>query len=223
MFGIKRDIYVFGGPSLTLIPKNVIEKLIVLPPIKRDDLHPLIQLKRPAICLIVDGIFGANMSVTPTECRLLLENGWMLCGCSSMGALRAADLWSLGMIGIGYIYNLFRLGHLNSDAEVAVLYEQSENAPLQESTVSLVHLRYLLKILRSKNQIDVALSNKMILKGQQIFWGERNWESLFTEWEKLSVTQQTLTELNSLKDNPRYHPKKTDALEAVSLLLNSSS
>lgn len=214
MFGTKKDLFIFGGPSLELIPSALLKDATILPPIKRGDLESLMQDQKPATCLIVDGLFGANMSVTPTECRQLIEKGWTVCGCSSMGALRAADLWSLGMIGFGSIYNQYRLGHFKSDADVAVVYEEREIGNYKELTVSIVHLRFLLRQLQKENVIDQLQLNQMLLKAKQIFWVDRTWDALFEAWSQMPVDKKILTQFEQLKGRPELHPKKLDALEA---------
>jgi TfuA protein len=218
MFGIKKDLFIFGGPSLELIPRAFLKDATLLPPVKRGDLEALIQGQKPSRCLIVDGLFGANMAVTPTECRQLLENGWIVCGCSSMGALRAADLWSLGMIGFGSIYNLFRLGYLKSDADVAVIYEKTASDTFQELTVSIVHILYLLKNLQKDKLIDPSQLNQMMRKAKQIFWVDRTWDALFEAWDKVDIKPNVLTSLHDLKHQPELHPKKLDAFEAMRLI-----
>ena len=42
-------------------------------------------------------------------------------GASSMGALRASELDTLGMTGIGYCYEQYATGTIDSDDEVAVM------------------------------------------------------------------------------------------------------
>ena len=43
-------------------------------------------------------------------------------GASSMGALRAAELSQFGMVGIGEVYQAFKLGRLEDDDEVAIVH-----------------------------------------------------------------------------------------------------
>lgn len=223
MLGLKRDIFVFGGPSLELIPQTLLKNATFLPPIKRGDLETLMHAQKPAICLIVDGVFGANMSITPTECRQLMERGWMLCGCSSMGALRAADLWSLGMIGLGSIYNLFRLGYLKSDADVAVAYEKDNLNHFKELTVSIVHLIYVLKLLQNKNEIDQRQLKQMLLQAKKVFWVDRTWDALFHTWDNIGINRKIFINQKHLLDAPEFHPKKIDALEAIRLLNDNAA
>jgi hypothetical protein len=49
-----------------------------------------------------------------------MEQGVHVFGAASMGALRAAEMHSLGMVGIGTIFQWYRDGKIVADDEVAV-------------------------------------------------------------------------------------------------------
>src|SRR5262245_52797920 len=112
---------VFGGPSLSSVSEQHLKAVELRPPAARGDLAALLT-REPGTALLVDGLFGSSMAVSPAECRDLLMNGWILCGAASIGAIRAAELWSVGMIGFGEIYSLMRLDKIQRDDEVAVAY-----------------------------------------------------------------------------------------------------
>jgi len=76
--------------------------------------------------VIIDGVFHQEPAVPPREILDVLEDGAVIVGASSMGALRAAECWPAGMRGVGTIYRLYRRGALKSDDEViGVLYVMS--------------------------------------------------------------------------------------------------
>ena len=137
---------VFAGPSLARLPAPLRERIDLRPPVRRDDLTALLKLP-PGRAVIIDGLFGQSLAVTPTECRELLLAGWTLWGASSMGALRASELWSLGMMGVGDIYLMMRSGVVTADDEVAVGYHPDTH---EELTASLVHVRAVLSRLERK-------------------------------------------------------------------------
>jgi hypothetical protein len=206
----RRKPIVFGGPSIALWSKEERGSFEIRPPIQRRDLNDLIDTP-PGICIIIDGVFGGKMSITPTECRVLLEKGWMLLGSSSMGALRAADLWSLGMIGVGDIYNMYRLGKCTSDAEVAVVYDQDT---FEEKTISLVHVKSILGYLSCRGEIDRGTAEKLLTLGKKIIWFERLPQYLEQVWSDILVKQ----DLRHLFQDPLLHPKKQDALHLLKLV-----
>src|SRR6185437_14796746 len=53
--------------------------------------------------------------------------GVTVAGSSSMGALRAAELWPLGMRGFGKVFRLYRDGEIDGDDEVAVVHGTAED------------------------------------------------------------------------------------------------
>ena len=54
--------------------------------------------------LIVDGEFDQSLAVAPGEIIEIMSRGALVMGSSSMGALRAAELKTVGMIGVGRVY-----------------------------------------------------------------------------------------------------------------------
>jgi hypothetical protein len=90
------------------------------------------------IC-IIDGYFGNVPSVWHKEILFALKSGTAVCGASSMGALRAAELHAYGMIGFGWVYRAFRRGVLQDDDEVCVIHAVPELnfEPLSEAMVNI--------------------------------------------------------------------------------------
>ncbi len=208
---------VYGGPSLSEVSLDLRNRLEIRPPVKRGDILTLMsgtEKQRPV--LILDGLFGASLAVTPAECRDAINQGWPLIGASSMGALRAADLWSVGMIGIGNIFLLYRLGVLVSDADVAVAYDSET---YEELTVSMVHLRSVLKEMEAQGAIDSLFSRKVILKSRGIPWFERYSELILKIMKDLKANEDQCEVFSSLIRDHRFHPKKVDAKTAIHTLL----
>lgn len=57
---------------------------------------------------IVDGSFHQTRAVRHKEILALIDAGVTVLGAASMGALRAAELDTYGMIGVGRVYDDFR-------------------------------------------------------------------------------------------------------------------
>lgn len=209
---------IFGGESLKNIPKEKKELFSIHSPINRGQLDS-ITVTPYSSCLVVilDGVYGSSLSITPTECKDFIRRGGTLIGASSMGALRASELWSIGMIGMGNIYHMFRLGYLRSDADVAVAY----NNNYEEMTVSIVHIRAILAKLEIERKIESDLSRRLLLAARQIIWFERYWDNLIEDWIKhFNLNGDTIDLANFLFENPLIHPKKIDALSAINLILS---
>jgi len=208
---------VFAGPSLQGISLEQLNRVDIRPPVRRGDLEDLLNShKKPGVVIILDGLFGANLAVTPTECRWLLNENWQLIGACSMGALRASELWSHGMIGIGDVYNMLRLGYLKSDADVAVAYDQDYN----EVTISVVQVRSLLSILEKKNYITSIQSRKLLNKSKLMPWFERHLDLLLEEW-RLNGTKSVEKSIIEIIKNPIFHPKLNDAHNLFNLFFSN--
>ena len=92
----------------------------------------------PAIVLI-DGVFEDRPSVWHKEILLAMSRGVGVIGASSMGALRAAELDSQGMLGAGGVYDAYATGVLGDDDEVAVVHGPAETGylPLSDAMVDI--------------------------------------------------------------------------------------
>jgi len=124
----------FVGPSLdrSFVP----ESIDVRPPAVCGDLAALIMDPPPAVGLI-DGCFEVAPTVWHKEILDLIARGIPVAGGASLGALRAAELHALGMVGIGEIFEAYAAGRIVRDDAVLVSHAPAELGwrPL---TVSLV-------------------------------------------------------------------------------------
>ncbi len=205
---------VFGGPSLQLIPATQLSQIEVLPPIKRGDLDCFMSVA-PGTILISDGLFGGTLSISPMECRTLIEKGWRLFGTASIGAIRAAELWSVGMVGIGTIYHLFRSEQIEDDTEVCVAYNPET---YQELTLSTVQIRSAISHCTSLQTLD---ANRVLEISKKIYWRERSPSRLAQTLLDEGLEQHLADEIIDLASEPSLHPKKLDTKQAVDLLLTT--
>jgi hypothetical protein len=102
---------------------------------------------------IIDGYFGNNPSIWHKEILYALGSGASIYGSSSIGALRAAELYPYGMRGVGGVFRSFARGELTDDDEVCVLHSIRELGfvPLTEA---LVNTRATLRRLSQKGLIS---------------------------------------------------------------------
>jgi hypothetical protein len=132
----------FTGPSLHPDEAAQLTDATILPPIKRGDLASIAEID-PEVIAIIDGEFYQSLAVSPKEILPFLEKGVRVYGAASMGALRAVELEKFGMVGIGRVFRLFRLGFLNCDDEVALTYCPWSYEALSEP---LVNTRFALRL-----------------------------------------------------------------------------
>lgn len=134
----KKRIVVFIGPSLSLNEAREILDAEYYPPVARDDVAILLN-DPPDIIGIIDGVFHQQPAVSHREILRALEAGVIIVGGSSMGALRSAELDYAGMIGIGNVYQNYRDGIIESDDDVAIVFNPETHELLSEALVSMNH------------------------------------------------------------------------------------
>ena len=182
------------------------------PPIKRGDLGRVMEEESSpdTAILIIDGVFGESLALTLSECRLCLEAGYALYGCSSIGALRAADGWSIGMVGIGYVYELLRTGKIVDDSEVAVRYSACLT---EELTFSGVRLRYMVRQLVDDGCLDYVMGRRLLQRCLYVPWYERILPLVADTFWAAGVGDQ-FERLAGVS----FNPKVLDAVAALRLL-----
>lgn len=143
------------------------------PPVRRGDLA---GLRGARTVVIIDGEFGQSLSVSPKEVLSLIDEGTRVIGASSMGALRAAELHTLGMRGIGWVFDSYRCGRITGDDEVALAYLPTPD--FTPVTVPLVNVRYWLDRLRIRGLVNGARQSALYRRARSIFFAERTPERL---------------------------------------------
>ena len=175
-------IYIFAGPSITRheILSHLPESTI-LPPVKAADLLTLISDSssvRPSHVHIIDGFFYSQPSVRHKEILHLLSQGITVSGCSSMGALRASELDSFGMIGIGRIYEYYSRSHVSSDGDVALSH--LPDFPYSPLTIPLINIRLSLSDLVEDSSLSLEQSNSILKDCQSLHFTQRTKKSIST-------------------------------------------
>ena len=139
-------IIIYTGLSLSFDEaKEILDshddvEVIYKRPIKRGDIGLAIN-EHPDIIGIIDGVFHQNSAVAHREILKAIDEGITVVGASSMGALRASELDTLGMKGIGYVYEQYATGKVTSDDDVAVMLDSETLEQLSEPLIlSLIHI-----------------------------------------------------------------------------------
>jgi hypothetical protein len=207
---------VFAGGTVRDIPSDWKQRIELRPPAQRGDLDKLRLSGKRGVVVLLEGLFGASLAVTPMECRQLIDAGWQLIGASSMGALRASELWPVGMVGVGTVFSMFRVGNLRSDADVAVCYSPYDWA---EITSSIVHIRAVLAEVEMSGELSGVGARKMLIAARRIHWTDRSWESVLELWGKMDISRHTLDRCDEFRLSLDIHPKMQDARSAIALVL----
>ena len=167
------ETVVYLGSTLPVATAKKIADVHFLPPIKRGDLELLNDEVRTVA--IIDGEFYQNLAISPKEILTLLRRGVRVYGASSMGALRAVELYKLGMIGVGEIFRMYRDGVIDADDEVAVCYEASSCEP---TSVPLVNIRHTLNVAVKNALLERSKANELLQHVQKLYFPERCYDVL---------------------------------------------
>ena len=107
---MKPALIAFIGPSLTATAARAAAgrvRLELRGPARQGDIWRALD-EQPAAIALIDGVFESVPAVWHHELRAALASGVPVFGAASMGALRAAELWRQGMLGIGRIFEWYR-------------------------------------------------------------------------------------------------------------------
>ena len=158
---------IFVGPSLIAKDRAAIRDASVLPPIRRGDLAIYSEYD---LFVILDGEFGQSMSVSPKEILRVLDQGKTVVGAASMGALRAAELDSFGMIGVGWVYRHFIHASVRREDDVALCYSPFDLTP---TSVPMIDLEYMLTKARSADLLSSKEQTTVLRRARMIYFADR--------------------------------------------------
>jgi hypothetical protein len=201
---------VFSGPSITEAEVRQLAACTHAPPIKRGDLD---AVGDHDVFVILDGEFGQSMSVSPKEILAILDQGKIVIGAASMGALRASELDRSGMVGVGWVYDHFRRCAIRRDADVALVYSPFDYKPM---TVPIVDLEYWMEQTSAAGLIGNKERARLLKTARNIFFAERSTDRLMGALRH-AVGGETLDALLAFSGGTIPNVKSIDATEAVRL------
>lgn len=206
---------VFIGPTIST--EEVARQLEAecRPPAAQGDVYLAALTKPPAIG-IIDGYFSGKAAVWHKEILWALSQHIPVFGASSMGALRAAELDTFGMVGIGKVYVSYAAGHTEDDDDVAVVHAPVElgSAPLSEP---MVNIRATLAGAVEAGVMSATEAETLQLQAKSLNYVNRTWDRIASG---LSGTAQTWLSQN------RVDQKKLDAqemLRAIAVVLDGGA
>ncbi|MBP1928259.1 hypothetical protein J2741_000806 [Methanolinea mesophila] len=205
-----QGIVVFLGPSLPRDEAAGILPASYLPPARRGDIPGAVEEGARLIGLI-DGVFFQDCSVGHREILDAISRGVRVVGASSMGALRAAELDTLGMEGVGEVYRLYRDGTLISDDEVALVFDPETGIALSEP---LINIRCTLRDAEKKKVVDSATGDRILSLARSVYFPERTWDRIL-ELAEGQVDPGTLRRFSGFVTEHPVDQKRDDAIAAL--------
>jgi hypothetical protein len=167
----------------------------------------------------VDGVFLQDYPPTPIEVyHLARKNGVLLAGAASLGALRAVELEKFGMVGIGKIFQLYKMGKLNADDEVAVTFA-SEEGDYQLQSEAMIDIRYNLYLAHKKEVISEKAKSVLVQLAKEIYFPHRKYTYILEEAKnRYPVLESEINSFGSYIRSNRKSLKEMDAIRLVKYL-----
>lgn len=204
------EMIVFAGPTLSAAEVRAEIDAVVLPPVSQGDVHRA-ALEGPWGIGIVDGYFESVPAVWHKEILWAMSQGVHVFGAASMGALRAAELATYGMVGVGAVFEAFRAGALTDDDEVAIVHGPAEEGyrPLSDALVSI---RATLGRARAEAVIDAAAHDAWLAAAKRTFYPHRSFAALLDEAGALGIAAGAADRLRAWLPSGKLDVKRADAL-----------
>ena len=214
----------FVGPTLRA---RDVEDLDVecLPPVRQGDIYRAASGRRPRAIGIVDGVFQHVPSVWHKEILWAMASGIHVFGAASMGALRAAELNSFGMVGVGRIFEAYRSGtfepygdaQFEDDDEVAVIHGPPETGYVALSE-AMVNIRATLSAAVGAGVIGASTREALVRVAKAIFYQERSYDSVLERGARGGVAEHEIAALRDWLPRGKVNLKRADALEMLAAM-----
>nr|WP_227463945.1 TfuA-like protein [Nocardioides lijunqiniae] len=128
------------------------------------------------VVVIIDGYYHQAAPVRHKEILQLIDRGVHVVGCASMGALRAAELHTCGMIGHGVVYSMYRNEEIDADDEVAVAHLRTDD--FSAMNVPLVNVRFALRGAADAGVLDDREHASLLETARGLHYTDRSWRNI---------------------------------------------
>ncbi len=186
------------------------------PPAAQGDVYRA-ALERPRAIGLVDGYFHGVPAVWHKEILWAMSRGIHVFGAASMGALRAAELHSFGMRGVGGIFAAYRDGALSDDDEVALTHGPPA---LRYPGLSepMVNIRATLDSAVSQAVISDATRLCVLALAKAQFYQSRSWETVLAAAEAEAGAPADIAALRAWLPTGLIDQKRRDARELIAAM-----
>lgn len=207
----------FAGPSFGAEIEHVKSQdpgLCILPPAAWGDVARAVDDGATAIGL-VDGFFESTRTVWHKEILHAISRGVRIAGASSMGALRAFECHSFGMLGIGKVFAMYQSGKLKDDSDVALIHGPAETdyMALSEPRVNVL---LTLEAMHACKRISLAELRSLTAMAHRIYYAELNMQVLLNLLP--GTDRRRIAHLIAWARTHKIDQKRADAMELASWL-----
>lgn len=208
-------IIVFRGPSIShQEAASLLPGARILGPAAMGDLLSACIAFRPHTIVLIDGYFGSVLSVFHKEILYALHTGVKVVGAASMGALRAAECGTFGMIGVGKIYQAFANGSLVDDDEVALIHADDEEDFIPMSQ-AMITIRATLSAAQASGVISEAESQWLIDQQKHRYFPDRSFAGVVRDAQDGGLPADRIRLLAEFMRFESVDPKGEDARLAL--------
>jgi hypothetical protein len=211
------NVVVFAGPSLPPADRPAASGVTWQPPLRIGDLYR-VALARPDAIGVVDGVFEMVPTVWHKEILWAMAQGIHVYGAASIGALRAVELESFGMVGVGWVYQAYRDGTLIDDDEIAQLIGPAERnyAP---QTEAMVNVRATIAAAAQAGIVSPIDAAHITAAAKALFYQDRSYSRILRSASACGVAGESLRALEAWLPAGRVDRKRLDALAMLEALL----
>lgn len=213
-------IIIFCGPTISASESKHMIHADFRPPAKHGDIISCVYNDRPDVIVLFDGVFIQDLTVWHSELNEAMNQGVTVYGASALGAIRAAEMESWGMRGVGNVFALFRDGIVESDDEVFCDYDFVQGQYIQR-TLPIVNLRYILADAEKASLITQKQSRSILETAKAMFYKERTLDSILNACRAHGdLTDRDAETLSGFIRQSTRNIQKEDAIECLEALNN---
>ncbi|WP_094226880.1 TfuA-related McrA-glycine thioamidation protein [Methanolobus psychrotolerans] len=213
------NVLIFAGTSISHEDAAKILDATYWPPVSRGDIDKAVS-QGYNIIGIIDGIFFSKAAVAHKEIIRAIQQGTTVVGGCSMGALRASELDTHGMKGIGQIYEWYRDGVIEDDDEVAVVTNPDTFKPVSSP---MVNMRETFNLALGFGIISEDEFQRITELAKSTHYTERSYLGVSKEASRKGiVTEEKANELLRFCTENECDVKKEDAflvLEKIKMII----
>ncbi|WDE08008.1 hypothetical protein SG34_014595 [Thalassomonas viridans] len=202
------SIIIFTGPTISPGQAGKWLTADYRPPAKQGDIYKA-SLEKPQIIVLIDGFFEKVPAVWHKEILFAMSQGIHVFGCSSMGALRAAELSLYGMVGMGEVYRQFNEGILEDDDEVTIIHTPQE-LNYQALSDAMVNIRATLAAACEQKLINREEKSALIELAKQTWYPRRTFKALLAQADFLPEARHR--DLSQYIEHHTVNVKQNDAI-----------
>jgi len=134
-----------------------------------------------------------------------------------MGALRAAELDTFGMEGVGWVYEAFRDGVLEDDDEVAVVHAPAEDG-YRSMSEAMVNIRRTIQRAAAADVIHGTTEALVLEAAKGLYYAERTYPAMLVAAVQAGADPAEIDQLRAFLRAHAVDQKRADALELLGVV-----